>query len=141
MGLGIREARNTLPSLIKRAAEEDEEIQLGARGADEVTLVATRKYRRMSRELDQLRTELAQVTERLVQMSDRVDRVAGAGQPFSGLQRALDSGRLSLGTTPAVRARQFITDYAHSGGLSREVRVRFGSDTDEPQYRRPGPRA
>jgi hypothetical protein len=140
MGLGIREARNSLPSLIKRAAEEDEEIQLGARGADEVTLVATRKYQRMSHELDDLRTEIANLKERLAQMSDRVDRAAGTGQPFAGLQRALESGRLRVGTREP-RIREYMPDYRHSSAVSREERVRFGGGTVEPQYHRPGPRA
>jgi PHD/YefM family antitoxin component YafN of YafNO toxin-antitoxin module len=140
MGLGIREARNTLPSLIKRAAEEDEEIQLGARGADEVTLVATRKYQRMSNELEDLRTEIADLKERLAQMSDRVERAGGTGRPFAGLQRALESGRLSVGT-PEPRIREYMPDYRHSSAVSREERVRFGSGTAEPQYHRPGPRA
>ena len=140
MGLGIREARNTLPSLIKRAAEADEEIQLGARGADEVTLVATRKYQRMSHELDDLRAEIATLKERLAQMSDRVDRAAGTGQPFAGLQRALDSGRLAVGA-PDPRMRRYIPDYQEASAVSREERLRFGGGTAEPRYRRPGPRA
>lgn len=140
MGLGIREARNTLPSLIKRAAEEDEEIQLGARGTDEVTLVATRKYQRMSHELDHLRTEVAHLKEQLAQMSDRADRVSGGGQPFAGLQRALETGRLSVGGS-GPRIREYMPDYVHSSAVSREERVRFGSGTPEPQYHRPGPRA
>jgi PHD/YefM family antitoxin component YafN of YafNO toxin-antitoxin module len=140
MGLGIREARNTLPSLIKRAAEEDEEIQLGARGADEVTLIATRKYHRMSHELDHLRAEIASLKERLAQMSDQIDRVAGTNQAFAGLQRALESGKLSVGA-PAPRLRRYIADYQETSVVSREERIRSGSGTTEPQHRRPGPRA
>jgi antitoxin (DNA-binding transcriptional repressor) of toxin-antitoxin stability system len=140
MGLGIREARNTLPSLIRRAAEGDEEIQLGPRGTDEVTLVATHKYQRMSHELDHLRTEIAQLREQLAQMSQRADRLAGSGQPFAGLQRALESGRLSVGTS-GPRIREYMPDYLHSSEVGREERVRFGSRTPEPQYHRPGPRA
>ncbi|WP_420130087.1 hypothetical protein [Longimicrobium sp.] len=138
MGLGIREARNALPSLIKRAAEENEDIQLGARGADEVTLVATRKYQWMSHELDHLRTEVAGLKERLAQMSERADQPAG-GYPFAGLQRALDSGRLKVGASEP-RIRRYLPDYADTSAVHREERIRFGSDTVQPQHRRPGPR-
>lgn len=141
MGLGIREARTNLPSLIKRAAEEDEEIQLGARGSDEVTLVATRKYQRMNRELDHLRAEIETLRERLAQISDRTDRAAGDGQPFAGLQRALENGRLKVGTLSASRTRRYIADYADASAVGRDDRIRFGSDTAQPEYRRPGPRA
>lgn len=141
MGIGIREARNNLPSLIKRAAEEEEEIRVGARGADEVTLVASRKYDRMHRELTRLRSELAALTERLASLSDKTDRLAGEGQPFAGLQRALENGRLSAGRASAPRARQYIPDYIATGSTDREARVRFGANTTEPQYRRTGPRA
>jgi PHD/YefM family antitoxin component YafN of YafNO toxin-antitoxin module len=137
VGLGIREARNSLPSLIKRAAEEDEEIQLGARGADEVTLVATRKYQRMSHELNDLRTEIATLKARLAQMAGgRID----TSHPFSGLQHALDSGRLTVGT-PETRIRRYIPDYVETGVAGRDERILFGSGTAEPQHRRPGPRA
>lgn len=139
MGIGIREARNALPSLIRRAAEEDEEIQLGARGADEVTLVATRKYRRMSHELDELRTELATLKARLAQMAEREGEI-DTSHPFAGLQHALDSGRLTVGT-PETRMRRYIPDYQTTSAVSREERIRFGSGTAEPQHRRPGPRA
>lgn len=139
MGLGIREARNTLPSLIRRAAQEDEEIQLGARGADEVTLVATRKYQRMSHELDDLRTEIATLKARLARMAERGDGM-DASQPFSGLQHALDSGRLKVGT-PEARVRRYIPDYQQTSVVGREERIRSGSGSAEPQHRRPGPRA
>lgn len=139
MGLGIREARNTLPSLIKRAAEEDEDIQLGARGADEVTLVATRKYQRMSHELDDLRTEIATLKARLAQMAERGGEI-GTSHPFAGLQHALDSGRLTVGT-PETRIRRYIPDYQKTSVVDREERIRFGSGTAEPRHRRPGPRA
>lgn len=141
MGIGIREARNNLPSLVKRAAEEEEEIRLGARGADEVTLVASRKYDRMHRELDRLRREIATLTERLANLSDATDRLAGEGQPFAGLQRALENGRLSIGSASAPRAHRYIPDYTDIISTNREARVRFGRDTAEPQFRRPGPRA
>lgn len=138
MGLGIREARNTLPSLIKRASEENEEIQLGARGADEVTLVATSKYQRMSHELDDLRTEIATLKARL-QMAERGAEI-DTSHPFAGLQHALDSGRLMVGT-PETRIRGYIPDYQETSVVGREERIRFGSGTAEPQHRRPGPRA
>lgn len=141
MGIGIREARNNLPSLIKRAAEEDEEIRVGARGADEVTLVASRKYDRMRQELNRLRSEIARLTERLDTLSDKTDRLAGEGQPFAGLQRALENGSLSVGHASALRVRRYIPDYVETSSASREARVRFGQDTAEPQYRRLGPRA
>lgn len=139
MGLGIREARNSLPSLIKRAAEDNEEIQLGARGADEVTLVATRKYQRMSHEIDDLRTEIATLKARLAQMVEWGGGI-DTSHPFAGLQHALDSGRLKVGT-PDTRVRRYIPDYAETSVVGRDERILFGSGTAEPQHRRPGPRA
>jgi PHD/YefM family antitoxin component YafN of YafNO toxin-antitoxin module len=140
MGIGIREARNSLPTLIKRAANDNEDIQLGSRGADEVTLVATGKYERMQRELDRLRSKVKQLNARL-------DSLSGDGEPaveekpFAGLQRALEEGRLSLRPDDTPRVRTVFPDYTGTSSFSREERIRMGSSTPEPEYRRTLPRA
>ena len=141
MGIGIREARNSLPSLIKRATQDNEEIQLGSRGADEVTLVASRTYRRMRRDLDRLRNEIASLSARLTEASERADAAAGAAEPYAGLQRALEAGRLDLRPASSARIRRYMPDYQASGETTREERIRIGSHSPEPEFRRSVPRA
>lgn len=141
MGLGIREARNTLPSLIRRASEDEEEIQLGSRGADEVTLVATSKYRRMREEVDRLKAEVEALRDQLEQVIAEASGAAGEGRPFAGLQRALEAGQLRTGGEAGPRIRQYIDDYIAVSVVDRAARVQFGSDTAQPKYRRTGPRA
>lgn len=141
MGLGIREARNNLPSLIRRAADEEEEIQLGSRGADEVTLVATRKYRWMLDEVERLRAEIDALQARLAQVSDEASSTAGEARAFAGLQRALEAGHLRTGAPHSPpRARRYIEDYTATSAVDREARIRFGSGTAEPAHRRATPR-
>jgi PHD/YefM family antitoxin component YafN of YafNO toxin-antitoxin module len=142
MGLGIREARNNLPSLIRRATEQEEEIQLGSRGADEVTLVATRKYRRMQEEVSRLMAEVDTLRDRLAQVSAEGAAVAGRERAFAGLQRALESGQLRTGGGPAApRVRRYMEDYAATSAADREARIRFGGDTAQPAFQRTTPRA
>ena len=141
MGIGIREARQNLPTLIKRAAQNDEDIQLGSRGADEVTLVSTGKYERMRRELDHLQGVIERLTARLDAASATADRLAGEVQPFAGLQRALEEGRLSMQPDGSPRVRTYFPDYTGVSSVSREERIRFGSNTPQPEFRRTKPRA
>jgi PHD/YefM family antitoxin component YafN of YafNO toxin-antitoxin module len=141
MGIGIREARQNLPTLIKRAAQHDEVIQLGARGADEVTLVSTGKYERMRRELDHLQDVIERLRARLDAASATSDRLAGEEQPFAGLQRALEEGRLSMRPDDTPRVRTVFPDYTGISSFSREERIQMGSSTPEPEFRRTLPRA
>jgi PHD/YefM family antitoxin component YafN of YafNO toxin-antitoxin module len=142
MGIGIREARQNLPTLIKRAAQYDEDIQLGARGADEVTLVSTDKYERMRRELDHLQGVIERLTARLETASATADRLAGeVQQPFAGLQRALEEGRLSVQPDDAPRVRRYIPGYTGISPVSREEQIRLASRSPQPAQRRTLPRA
>ena len=138
MGIGIREAREKLPSLIKRAAFGQEDIALGTRGSDEVTLVSTDKYARLNSELRQLRMELAELRRRGIPGGGHVQPVSA--EPFAGLQAALDSGLLQVGPEP--RVRRFTPCEADLSADDRETRVRIGSrGTHEPERRRSVPRA
>ena len=62
-------------------------------------------------------------------------------RPFAGLQRALDEGRLSLRLDAAPRVRRLIPDYSGISPVSREERIRFGSNSPQPEFRRTHPRA
>ncbi|HEX8245816.1 MAG TPA: hypothetical protein VF541_20045 [Longimicrobium sp.] len=109
MAMGIREARAKLPALVKRAASGREDLALGRYGADEVTLISSRKYAVLKEEVQRLRTavlrpELAPST-RPEPGGDQHD------EPFAGLQRALDQGRLSAGSEHGYRrARRVIPE-------------------------------
>lgn len=138
MGIGIREAREKLPSLIKRAAFGEEDIALGTRGSDEVTLISSDKYARMRSELTQLRAELAELRRRGMPGGGHVQLVPD--EPFAGLQAALDAGRLQVGPEP--RVRRFTPGETDLSAVDREARVRIGSrGANEPERRRMVPRA
>jgi prevent-host-death family protein len=141
MGIGIREARQNLPTLVKRAAQEEEDIQLGSRGADAVTLVSTGKYERMRQELDRLQGVIERLTARLEAASARADQLAGAEPPFAGLQRALEEGRLSVQPDDIPRVRTYFPGYTGVSSVSREERIQFGGNTTQPEFRRARPRA
>jgi PHD/YefM family antitoxin component YafN of YafNO toxin-antitoxin module len=141
MGIGIREARQNLPTLIKRAAQLDEVIQLGARGADEVTLVSTGKYERMRRELDHLQEVIERLRARLDAASATSDRLAGEEQPFAGLQRALEEGRLSMRPDDTPRVRRLIPGYTGISPVPREEQIRLASQFQQPAQQRTQPRA
>jgi hypothetical protein len=140
MGIGIREAREALPSLIKRAALAGEDIQVGARGVDEVTLVATGKYRRLNDELTKLRSEVVALR---MQMAARPGSgTFDQGEPFSGLQSALEAGLLDVTPSEPRRARRVIPGYSAFGSHGREERIRIGARGNaEPERRRQSPRA
>ena len=138
MGIGIREAREKLPSLVKRVAFGQEDIALGTRGSDEVTLVSSDKYARLKSELSQLRAELAELRRLGIPGGGHVQAVPA--EPFAGLQAALDSGRLHVGPEP--RVRRFTPEETDLSATDRETRIRIGSrGTHEPERRRTAPRA
>jgi antitoxin (DNA-binding transcriptional repressor) of toxin-antitoxin stability system len=140
MGIGIREAREALPSLIKRAALAGEDIQVGARGVDEVTLVATGKYRRLNDELTKLRSEVVALR---TQVAGRPKgEMSALSEPFSGLQRALEAGLLDTTLSEPRRARRVIPGYSAFGSHGREDRIQIGSrGSVQPERRRRSPRA
>jgi PHD/YefM family antitoxin component YafN of YafNO toxin-antitoxin module len=137
MGIGIREAREAFPSLIKRVAHAEEDVQVGSRGGDEVTLVATGKYRRLHNELTRLRSEVVELRMRM-----KTADTGASVEPFSGLQRALEEGFLDVSPAETTRARRVIPGDSAASGVGREERVRIGSRGNaEPERRRPRPRA
>jgi hypothetical protein len=69
-----------------------------------------------------------------------MDEKRGSGQPFEGLQHALETGRLAT-TGTAPRLRSYDPDYQDTGLADREARIRFGSRTAVPAIRRTKPRA
>jgi prevent-host-death family protein len=139
MVIGIREARETLPTLIKRAAYAGEEIRVGARGVDEVVLISTRRYTQMRQTLEQLKEELADLRAQVAAMSRGEAELA---QPFAGLQRALEAGELRVSGTTEVRARRVIPGFSAESAVLREERIRIGSrGAVEPKHRRGAPRA
>jgi PHD/YefM family antitoxin component YafN of YafNO toxin-antitoxin module len=137
MAIGIREAREMLPSLIKRAAYGNEDILVGTRGSDEVAIVSAKRFASIKDELAHLRAEVLELKRSLGVRSS--GGVKAQDEPFAGLQRALDEGR--LGVAPGPRARRtFVAEPGSS--VSREERIRLGSrGNHEPERRRPGPRA
>jgi antitoxin (DNA-binding transcriptional repressor) of toxin-antitoxin stability system len=137
MAIGIREARETLPALVKRAAGAGEEITLGARGADEVTLVASRKYARIRREVARLRQRVEELQARL----DSLQEPERHRSPFVSLQRSLEIGSLGAETRDA-RRRRYLPDYTPTGEPDRAERIRTGlGGAVEPEHRRTRPRA
>lgn len=139
MGIGIREARETLPTLIKRAAYAGEEIRVGSRGTDEVVLVSTRKYAQLRRTLKRLREELLRLRAELAAMPRDESH---DDPPFAGLQRALEDGRLRVSASHEPRVRRMIPGFSAESAVSRPERVRIGSRGEtEPEHRRTRPRA
>lgn len=131
MGLGIREAREGLSDIVKRAAYGDEEIRIGTRGREEASLIATRK-------LAEMREEIARLRRRLALSEPGAARVE-AKRPFAALQIAVDAGAFATGIT--TRKRRMMPGMRTTSELSREEQARLGRrDTREPRFRRPTPR-
>lgn len=128
MGMAMKDVRDQLSDLVKRATYKGEQITFGPNHGDDVTLIATKRVR-------QLEASLREAEARLAELGG--DERA----PFAGLQQALEAGTLS--TRPeAVRARRVLPDAAAETPISREERIRLGSqDTRVPTYRRTRPRA
>ena len=138
MAIGIREAREMLPSLVKRAAYGNEEILLGTRGNDEVAIVSAKRFASIKDELARLRAEVIELKRRGRESPS--SSVTPSAEPFAGLQRALDSGELSV--APEPRVRRVIATEPEQRAVSRDERIRLGSrGNHEPERRRPGPRA
>jgi antitoxin (DNA-binding transcriptional repressor) of toxin-antitoxin stability system len=135
MAIGIREARETLPALVRRAARDGEEFSLGARGADEATLVGSRKYEEIRAEVKRLRARIRRMQARLEALEPDTRR-----NPFAQLQQALETGALAGGPEPA-RIRRYLPDYTATGETDRDVRIRTGGRGAEPEHRRDRPRA
>jgi hypothetical protein len=131
MGMAMKDVREQLSDLVKRAKYKGEQITFGPNRGDDVTLVATERIRQIEARLREAEARLAQVA----------DAGAPGGAPFSGLQRALEAGALS--TQPDQgRPRRVMPELAVEVPLGREERVRLGAqDSRTPAYRRTRPRA
>jgi hypothetical protein len=120
-------------------AYAEEEISVGTRGSDEVTLISAGKYARLQEELRRLRAEVVELRRKAAGVRDANDEMSGS-EPFAALQRSLEAGRFSVSAEP--RTRRLLVDAPVEGRLSREERIRLGSrGNPEPERRRSGPRA
>lgn len=130
MGMAMKDVREQLSELVKRAAYRGEQITFGPNRGDDVTLIATEKVRRMETALRDLEQRIAEL-----------NRKGGEAAPFAGLQRALRSGGLSArGESP--RLRRLLPEMALESSVPREERIRLGARDDRaPEFRRTRPRA
>jgi len=130
MGMAMKDVREQLSDLVKRATYGGEQITFGPNRGDDVTLIATEQVRRMT-------ARLREVEERLTELL----REKAAPGAFAGLQDALASGELSVRGDDA-RVRRVLPNLATGAALSREDRIRLGAqDVREPEFRRTRPRA
>lgn len=130
MGMAMKDVREQLSDLVKRATYRGEQITFGPNRGDDVTLIATEQVRRMA-------ARLREVEERLTELL-REKAEPGA---FAGLQDALASGELAVRGDDG-RARRVLPNLATESPLTREDRIRLGArDARAPEFRRTQPRA
>lgn len=130
MGMAMKDVREQLSELVKRAAYRGEQITFGPNRGDDVTLIATDKVRRMEATLRDLERRLAEL-----------GREHGEPAAFAGLQREMESGALSV-RGDSRRLRRLLPGLTAESSLTREERVRVGSRDDRaPEFRRTRPRA
>jgi hypothetical protein len=128
--MAMKDVREQLSELVKRATFRGEEITFGPNRGDDVTLIATERVRRMATRLREAERELAALR-----------RGGPDAAPFAGLQAALDAGTLSLHSDDR-RTRRVLPEVAADSNLSRDERVRLGArDGRTPEFRRTRPRA
>ena len=130
MGMAMKDVREQLSELVKRATFRGEEITFGPNRGDDVTLIATKRVRSMAARLREAEEELAALR-----------RSDPAAAPFAGLQAALDAGTLSV-RGDVRRARRVLPNATAESPLTRAERVRLGGgDERSPEFRRSRPRA
>lgn len=130
MGMAMKDVREQLSDLVKRAAYRGEQITFGPNHGDDVTLIATDTVRRMEEAVRDLQQQVAQLRER-----------EGDEGAFAGLQHELQTGALSAREDPR-RLRRLLPELALETTLSREDRVRLGAqERPAPAFRRSRPRA
>ncbi len=130
MGMAMKDVREQLSDLVKRAAYRGEQITFGPNRGDDVTLISTEKVRRMEAALRDLERRIAELS-----------RAEGEPGPFAGLQRELRSGALSA-RAKSPRQRRLLPDLAVESAVPREERIRLGARDDRaPEFRRTRPRA
>jgi hypothetical protein len=130
MGMAMKDVREQLSELVKRATFRGEEITFGPNRGDDVTLIATERVRQMAARLREAEEEIAAFR--------RSDPRAA---PFAGLQAALDGGTLSA-RGDERRSRRVLPNVTAESPLTRAERVRLGArDERTPEFRRSRPRA
>jgi hypothetical protein len=128
--MAMKDVRDNLSELVKRAAYRGEQITFGPNRGDDVTLIATARVERLEARLREAEARLARLLH-------------GTAEPaaFAGLQTALESGAFDL-RSQAPRRRRVLPALALESTLSREERISMGArDTREPEFRRTRPRA
>jgi len=128
MGMAMKDVREQLSELVKRATR-GEEITFGPNRGDDVTLIATERVRRMAARMREAEAELA-----------AFHRSDPAAAPFAGLQAALDGGSLSVRGHDR-RARRVLPNVTVGSPHTRGERVRLGRDKRAPELRRSHPRS
>ncbi len=130
MGMAMKDVRERLSELVKRAAYRGEQITFGPNHGDDVMLVATEQVRRLEASLRELERQIAELRR-------------GEAEPraFAGLQQELQTGALSVRGEDR-RRRRVLPDPAVESSVSREERIRLGARDDRtPGFRRTRPRA
>jgi hypothetical protein len=119
--LTMRQARSALPDLVKRAELHREEIRLGGRGEDRVTLIASDALRELK--------VLAQIGQQAL-----AGHLPVASDPWAGIKRAVAEGRLSAdGTFARAYQLQVVERETRSWA---EMSASGMADTTEPEFRR-----
>lgn len=130
MGMAMKDVRERLSELVKRAAYRGEQITFGPNHGDDVMLVATEQVRRLEAALRELERQITEMRR-------------GEAEPraFAGLQQELQAGTLSVRRKDR-RRRRVLSDTALESAVSREERIRLGARDDRtPEFRRTRPRA
>lgn len=118
--LTVRQARASLPTLVKRAEQQHQEIHLGAQGEDQVTLIASVDLRELK--------ALAQIGQQA--LAGRLP----AGDPWAGVKRALAEGQLSA-TGTFARAYQTQVDERETRSWA-DMAASGNAGNHEPEFRR-----
>ncbi len=130
MGMAMKDVREQLSELVKRAAYRGEQITFGPNRSEDVMLIATEAVRRMEAALRDLERRVAELR-----------REDGVTAPFAGLQRELRSGALST-RAESSRSRRLLPEMTLESAVAREERIRLGARDDRtPEFRRTRPRA
>lgn len=130
MGMAMKDVRERLSELVKRAAYRGEQITFGPNHGDDVMLVATEKVRRLEADLRELERQITEMR-----------RSGAEPRAFAGLQQELEAGALSSrGETR--RQRRVLPNVTPTSSVSREERIRLGAgDNPTSGFRRTRPRA
>jgi hypothetical protein len=136
MGYPIGEARRQLPALIKRALQGREEIHLGDRGSDAVTLVATTLYEQTKALAQQTLTR----ENRQPQATARPFAALEVALRRSGVAATRSQSALREGMPPLYRrARRYIADFQAESRIDEQAQAALGTRTFTPDAAQPHP--